>query len=249
MASFVGPSIRVQFYSLEDFETVEQSMEDAARTCYKSKDKITDESAGKLVRSLLKRGHHAMLEFGYARAMLVCNRGVTHELVRHRLCSFAQESTRYVDYAAQEGGIEFIIPPELDDFPDERVSDLAVWRSVMEDAERAYNELRKRGVPAQIARGVLPIDVKTEIVVSANLREWMHVFKMRCAPTAHPHIRRLMLLALVEFAEEVPAMFSELKFEMLRCDRELQMNAVMDGPSWCGECLPCRVAARESLAP
>jgi thymidylate synthase (FAD) len=240
MASFIGPSIRVQFYSLEDFQTVEQSMEDAARTCYKSKDKITDESAGKLVRSLLKRGHHAMLEFGYARATLVCNRGVTHELVRHRLCSFAQESTRYVDYAAQEGGIEFIIPPELSDVERE------LWKRAMHEAEGSYNELRKRGVSAQIARGVLPIDVKTEIVVSANLREWMHVFKMRCASTAHPHIRRLMLLALVEFSKEIPAMFGGMGDWMLRCDK---WESVEDDADRCGECLPCRVSARDSLAP
>lgn len=229
MAKFIEPSIRVDFYKLERFDTVEQSMEDAARTCYKSKDKITEVSADKMVGSLLRRGHHAMLEFGYARAVLICNRGVTHELVRHRLASYAQESTRYCDYAAQEEGIEFIIPPELEDkmVPVElNTADLSlkitvdaplmlIWAHAMDAAEMHYNLLRKRGVPAQIARGVLPIDVKTEIVISANLREWMHIFKMRCASTAHPHIRRLMRQALAEFAREIPAMFGPMAEEFL----------------------------------
>lgn len=201
MARFIEPSIEVQFYKLDKFPTVEQAIEDAARTCYKSKDNVTSESAGKMVRSLLKRGHHAMLEFGYARATLVCNRGVTHELVRHRLCSFAQESTRYVDYSKEAGGIEFVVPPELNG------DALEVWKRAMENAEQAYNVLRVNGIPAQIARGVLPIDVKTDIVVSANLREWMHIFKLRCDKAAHPHIRRLMLQALEEFTTKVPSMF------------------------------------------
>lgn len=226
MAKFIEPSIRVGFYTLDDFDTVEQSMEDAARTCYQSKDKITDKSADKMVRSLLRRGHHAMLEFGYARAVLVCNRGLTHELVRHRLSSYAQASTRYVDYAAQEGGIEFIIPPELDE------KNMMTWENAMCEAEARYNVLRERGVPAQIARGVLPIDVKTEIVISANLREWLHIFNMRCASTAHPHIRRLMLRALKEFAEHVPAMFDKQAEKFFACEAKQQER--------CGECLPCQ---------
>lgn len=204
MAKFIHPSASFEFYKLERFGTVAESIEDAARTCYKSKDRITEDSAEKLVRSLLKRGHHAMLEFGYARGTFVCNRGVTHELVRHRLFSFAQESTRYVDYAAQDEGIEFIVPPELRD------TSLAIWEQAMHDAEVRYNTLRGQGVPAQIARGVLPIDVKTEIVFSGNLREWMHAFKLRCDKTAHPHIRRLMSVGLRQFAHEVPAMFDGL---------------------------------------
>ena len=211
MARFIEPSIEIDFYKLDKFKTVEEAIEDAARTCYKSKDKITPESASRMVRNLLKNGHHAMLEFGYARGKLVCNRGVTHELVRHRLYSFAQESTRYVDYTEDEdrAGIQFVIPPEI-----KEGLDLDYWMDAMRDDEVRYNDLRKRGYKPQIARGVLPIDVKTEIVVSGNLREWMHAFEMRCDKHAHPHIRRLMSEGLVRFAKEVPSMF-ELQAERM----------------------------------
>lgn len=224
MAKFIKPSAKVQFYSLEGL-SIEQSIEDAARTCYKSKNKITDKSAEKLTDSLLRRGHHAMLEFGYARVALICNRGTTHELVRHRLCSFAQESTRYVDYAVDDGGIEFIIPAELSNVENHTglfvgMSDLDLWKRAMTEAEFTYMELRRRGVQAQIARGVLPIDLKTEIVVSANLREWMHIFDLRCAKTAHPHIRNIMLNVLDVFSNRIPVLFHNLKEKFVDVDRE-----------------------------
>lgn len=218
MPRFIRPEVvRVDGFireSLEDVDfPVESSIERPARTCYKSEGKIAPGTAQKMIGRLVNRGHFPMIEFGYAAAHYVCNRGVTHELVRHRLTSLAQESTRYVDYTkSRHGGeVAFIIPPELEQDPDA----LLVWKKAMIYAEEVYYSLRGKGHPAQIARGVLPIDVKTEIHVAANLREWRHIFAMRCADTAHPHIRKLMKETLARLAQKAPTVFADQVEEFL----------------------------------
>jgi len=182
MANFIEPSVRAflhaPYLEMELLEgkkvfkepehpvTIPQFIEQIGRTCYKSEDRIEPGTDEKFVRMLRKRGHHAMLEHAIASAHLICNRGVTHELVRHRIASFAQESTRYCDYAPEgrQAGVTFIIPPELSHEPDHKmVSDYDVWVDAMENSEISYNSLRDRGQPPEIARGVLPIDLKTEI--------------------------------------------------------------------------------------
>ena len=170
-----------------------------------------------MIERLVNRKHFPMIEFGYAAAHYVCNRGVTHELVRHRLTSLAQESTRYVDHTkSRHGGeVTFIIPPQLEHDPDA----FLVWKEAMAGAEEAYFSLRSKGHPAQIARGVLPIDVKTEIHVAANLREWRHIFAMRCADTAHPHIRTLMKETLERLAKKAPTVFADQVAEFLSNER------------------------------
>lgn len=248
----VSPSIEVTFHLPEDY-TPEQFLEAAGRTCYKSEDRITEESADKFIGMLAKRGHWAMLEHAVASARLVCDRGVTHELVRHRLASFAQESTRYCDYSKEKFGaaIAVITPEGMDDggsgalvkftdpedylpilvrdieevlnalhkgqvsraenmlkgLKDIAMSEEMLWGQAMRWANQSYQKMRASGSPAQRARHVLPIGVKTEIVITANLREWQHIFQLRCAKTAHPHIRGLMLQALEVFAKKIPAMF------------------------------------------
>ena len=182
-------------------------LEKVGRLCYKSEDKITSDSAGTFIRMLNERGHHAMLEHCMASVKFVCDRGVTHELVRHRLVSYAQESTRYCNYNKDKFGsqISAILPP----FKHPERSN-AVWEETVKVIEDAYKRLIEIGEPPQFARAVLPISVKTEIWASANLREWQHIFKLRCAKTAHPQIRKLMLEALEIFAREVPPMFASL---------------------------------------
>ena len=151
-------------------DNVLQDIEIAARTCYKSEDKITEGSAEKLVARLLKSGHEAMLEFGDVTIRFITNRGVTHELVRHRIgTSFAQTSTRYVKY---DGDMEFILPVWFDkneviDVP----LDQRIWYTTLEVIERSYRRLLERGWKAQQAREILPNSLKTEIVVKANIRE------------------------------------------------------------------------------
>ena len=181
-----------------------QLIEKAGRTCYKSEDKITNESAAKFVNSLLKSGHESVIEHVNASVKFITNRGVTHELVRHRLCAFSQESTRYVKY---DGDMEFIKPVWWE------TSDEAPkfeWERAMKNAEEAYLNLLRQGWRPEQAREVLPNSLKTEIVVSANMREWRHIFKLRTSKAAHPQIRELMLSCLKGFRKEIPVLFDDI---------------------------------------
>jgi thymidylate synthase (FAD) len=209
----VKPSIDVTFFMPDNGESVERNIEYAARTCYKSEEKITNTSAARFVRKLRKRGHHAMLEFGYATARITADRGLTHELVRHRLASFAQESTRYCNYSKGKftSEITVIAQPGIEIGSDE----WTVWKNTMFHIEEAYMKLLKMGVKPEIARSVLPIGLKAEITIGANLREWRHIFKMRCASSAHPIIRGVMLEALEEFADYMPSIYEDLAEEFL----------------------------------
>ena len=188
-------------------------LEQVGRLCYKSEDKITNGSATKFIRMLDNRGHHAMLEHCIASVKFICDRGVTHEMVRHRIASYAQESTRYCNYTKDKFGnqISAILPP----FKHPKESD-RVWNETLQVIEDAYARLIKIGEPAQLARAVLPISVKTEIWSTYNLRQWQYVFKMRCAKTAHPQIREVMLKALAIFKRVVPAMFTPLAEKFLQ---------------------------------
>jgi thymidylate synthase (FAD) len=187
-----------------------QTLERAGRTCYKSEDRIDVNSAGAFVEMLIKRGHHAMIEFGSIIVKFVTNRGVTHELVRHRLCSFAQESTRYVDYQSE---MEFIRPVwDLNQYSgntDESRAWAAFTDSLMQ-AEEKYKRLRQLGWRPEQAREVLPNSLKTEIVVQANIREWRHIFKLRTAKAAHPQMRALMLPLLDELRGLLPVVFDDI---------------------------------------
>ncbi len=181
-----------------------QTIEAAGRTCYKSEAKITDTSAVNFVATLIKRGHHAVIEFGDIIVRFITNRGVTHELVRHRMCSFAQESTRYVRY---DGNMEFIEPVWWEKSSDEQKE---LWKKAMADAETHYLTLLETGWKPQQAREVLPNSLKTEIVVKANIREWRHIFDLRCSSGAHPQIRELMIPLRDEMKTLLPVVFDDL---------------------------------------
>lgn len=183
-----------------------QCIESAGRTCYKSEDKMTAESEDKFIKSLINRGHEAMIEFGWAAMRFITNRGVTHEMVRHRLFSFAQESTRYVNYNNKE--MEFIKPvwsnntcEQLTNFRNSTGIEIgdSVWCLSMQDSESYYNELIGHGQQPQQAREVLPNSLKTEICVAGNFREWRHFFKLRCSPKAHPQMKDLADQAFMEW--------------------------------------------------
>ncbi|MFA5054230.1 MAG: FAD-dependent thymidylate synthase [Parcubacteria group bacterium] len=208
--------INASFEILQFPEKPLEAIEQAARTCYKSEDKIEPGSAERLVRYLLERGHEAMIELGgMAVVKFIVDRGVTHELVRHRLCSFAQESTRYCNYSKGKFGEEItVINPRFGEARrgHARVSDL--WIRAMHDAEAKYLQLVRRGVPAEIARGVLPQSLKAEIVVGANLREWRHIFKLRTSGRAHPQMREVMVPLLAEFKQRVPVVFDDIEVSL-----------------------------------
>ena len=180
---------------------VYKSIERAGRICYKSENKTTEESYDTFIRGIMKRGHEAVIEHEKVTVKIICDRGVTHELVRHRLASYCQESTRYVNY---KEGIEVIEPPF------ETAWQKSKWHWAMLRAEEAYRDLVNDGVKPQIARGVLPNSLKTEIMVTFNLREWRHFFKLRCAPTAHPQMREVANMILKEMKNYIPLFFEDI---------------------------------------
>lgn len=188
-----------------------QLIERAGRTCYQSGDKITPDSAGKFVSMLIKKGHHAMIEFGDITVKFITNRGVSHELVRHRLCSFAQESTRYVKY---NGNMEFIRPVWQRDMLEDHCFNWTqgdeIWLNSMVRCEKEYKELLADGWKPEQAREVLPNALKTEIIMKGNVREWRHILKLRTSKQAHPQIRALMKDLLVELKEKVPVIFDDI---------------------------------------
>lgn len=190
-------------------------IERAGRTCYKSEDKITDKSARKFIDMIVRNGHHSVLEHGAVTVKFITNRGVTHELVRHRLASYSQESTRYVNYGGDD--IEFIKPVWIKEDIEHDYYDLKIkhqpsfqWYDSMHDAEFYYKQLLKKGWRPEQAREVLPNSLKTEIVMTANVREWRHVFTLRCSKKAHPQIRELMRKCCDEFIVRWPELFIDL---------------------------------------
>jgi thymidylate synthase (FAD) len=193
-------------------------LELCARTCYKSEGKISEGSAERLIKRLLSSGHHSVIEHAVASIKFTTDRGVSHELVRHRLASYSQESTRYCSYG--KGDIQFILPVWMphhwvDDWLDELVHGdpwrpEVVWIQSLLHAETAYKNLLEMGWRPEQARSVLPNSLKTEIVVTANLREWRHIFKLRCSQAAHPQIRGLMQSCLEGFKNKVPVLFEDL---------------------------------------
>ena len=200
-----------------------QMIEKIGRVCYKSEDLIMEdgESAKKFVAMLIKNGHEAMLEHSNLSVKFIVDRGISHELVRHRIASFAQESTRYCNYAKDKFGSEcnFIdINPgiKLDNkMKSMETSEIALvleeWEKAMEDAERHYMKMLELGATPQIARSVLPNSTKTEITVSANYREWRNFFKLRIPKTAHPQMREVTIPLLKELKEKIPVIFDDIE--------------------------------------
>lgn len=183
-----------------------QMIEAAGRTAYKSEDKITGVSAAQFVKSILARGHESVVEHASASIRFVCDRGVSHELVRHRLFSFTQESTRYCNYGAAKFGNEItVIQPPLP-----LIGPQEAWQKAMEAVEMAYLELLDRDVLPQLARSVLPNSLKTEIVTTGNFREWRHFFRLRTSKAAHPQMQELARMALDIFRSKVPEIVADI---------------------------------------
>lgn len=196
------------FMHIPDGEFILSHLELAARTCYKSEDKASPDSARKLLTRIIHLGHDSVLEHCGVSVRIVCDRGVTHELVRHRLCSFSQESTRYANYAQDKFGRELTVIRPF--FWQTDAACYQLWLSAMQACENAYLRLVEAGATAQEARSVLPNSLKTEIVTTANLREWRHIFKLRCDRAAHPQMRQIMLPLLAAFQERIPLVFDDL---------------------------------------
>ena len=190
-----------EWESLPDRDWTLRLLESAGRTCWKSEGKACDGSAPRFVSSIVKRNHESVLEHVSATARLVTDRGVTHELVRHRIgMAYSQESQRYVRNA---DGLTFIRPV----YWGYHDTNMRSWEVAMSSAETYYLGLLACGAKPQEARAVLPNSTKTEIVVTGNLRAWKHVLKLRTASDAHPQIRALMLGVKRDLVEWLPEVF------------------------------------------
>ena len=200
-----------QIYNDFDGQKILEKIEQVARTCYKSEGKIQEGSAAKMVASLIKSGHEAMLEHVSVTVKFVVDRGISHELVRHRLASFAQESTRYCNYSKDDFGSEitFIIPEYLE----YKSEGWNIWKESMKQAEDAYFKMLDFGLSPQQARAVLPNSLKTEVVMTTNLREWRHFFKLRALGTTgkpHPQMLEVTVPLLEDFKQMIPVVFDDL---------------------------------------
>ncbi len=202
-----------------------QHIEKVGRVCYKSEDKITEdgESAKRFVKMLIDKTHEVMIEHSSLSVKFVVDRGVSHELVRHRIASFAQESTRYCNYSRDKFGKEINIIDidnsiRLDGKMGNMDSDIISaiifeWEQAMEDAEKHYMKMLDLGATPQIARSVLPNSTKTEITITANYREWRSFFKLRTAKAAHPQMREVTIPLLKELKERLPIIFDDIEVE------------------------------------
>lgn len=201
----ISPSVEI--LTPLDGAAVLRHIEQCGRVCYKSEGKTTESSAPAFVANIIKRGHEAVLEHFDITVKFICDRGVSHEIVRHRLASYCQESTRYCNYSKDGfgGEITVIQPCYLATCG----AGYQMWKEACEAAETAYFNMLNFGCSPQEARAVLPNSLKTEVVMTANLREWRHFFKLRTAPAAHPQMREVANMLLKQMREMVPVVFDD----------------------------------------
>ena len=198
----------VQFITPVDGAVILKRLEECGRVCYKSEDKITEGSAEKFIAAIIKRGHEAVLEHCSFTVKFICDRGVSHEIVRHRLAAYCQESTRYCNYSKECFDSEItVIQPS---YMQPGMKDFQIWEKAMSACEDAYFDLLDFGCTPQEARAVLPNSLKTEIVMTANLREWRHFLKLRTSKAAHPQIREIAIPLLMELKSIIPIVFDDI---------------------------------------
>jgi len=205
----------VEVLSTESYEDMLRRIERIGRVCYKSEDRIEEGSAEKFIRGIIRRGHESVIEHGSITVKFICDRGVTHEIVRHRIASYSQESTRYCNYVKEKFGRQITCIDlatgfryDLNNESDRKKYD--VWQQAMENAERSYFQMIELGATPQEARSVLPNSLKTELVATMDLREWRHFFRLRADAAAHPQCREVACMLLERFAREYPVFFADL---------------------------------------
>ena len=201
----------VELVNAPSYETLLSTVEQAGRVCYKSEDKIADGSAEGFISGIIKRGHEAVLEHGSITVRFICDRGVSHEIVRHRLAAYCQESTRYCNYSQEKFGTEVTFIRPL--FFDKGTPAFRMWEGAMERCETAYFDLLNEGYGPQEARSVLPNSLKTEVVMTADLREWRHFLRLRTGKAAHPQMRQVALMLLEQLREAYQIFFADVVAE------------------------------------
>lgn len=184
-------------------------IERCGRICYKSEGNINEDSCEKFVAGIVKRGHEAVIEHASFTVKFIVDRGVSHEIVRHRMASYCQESTRYCNYAGEKFGEEItVIAPS---YLKEGTAGYNAWVLACETAEKAYFDMLHNGHTPQEARAVLPTSLKTELMMTANLREWRHFLKLRTPKAAHPQMREVAIPLLRLLQQEIPVIFDDIE--------------------------------------
>lgn len=205
----IDPYVLIPGWELDPF--IQWMLDRYARICYKSVPKDHEDLS--VLKQAIKNGHESVIEHEKATVIIVCDRGVSHEIVRHRIAAYSQESTRYCNYSKDKHGKEItVIRPFGIDETDSRYP---AWEASCVRAEVSYMDLLKSGHSAQWARSVLPNSLKTEIVVTYNIREWRHFFKLRCAADAHPQMQQIAIPLLLEFKKALPVLFEDIQYNTL----------------------------------
>ena len=203
----VDPWIQVEEY---DSVKIMKNIERACRTCYRSEGNITEDSYKKLITNCINRGHESVLEHEKITIRLTCDIGVYKDLTRHRMASFAIESTRFCNYSKGKYGNEltFMRPSNME----EGSEIYNIWYKTMEMIEKSYLEMAEKGAKADQLRMMLPHSTKADVIMTANIREWRHIFKLRCAPAAHPSVQEIMIMLLNEFRKKIPVLFDDIPY-------------------------------------
>ncbi|MGE5380984.1 MAG: FAD-dependent thymidylate synthase [Methylocystaceae bacterium] len=185
-------------------------LERYARVCYKSEGNLSEDGSDRFIRSKIKLGHESIIEHEKITVMFVIDRGVSHELVRHRIAAYSQESTRYCNYANQKFGEEITV---IEPYFYRGTGNYQIWQEACEQIEKAYMALLAAGSSPQEARSILPNSLKTEIVVTFNMREWRHFLALRCDKAAHPQMRQAAIPLLLSLKERLPGLFDDIAYD------------------------------------
>lgn len=221
----IRPSVEIIVPGVVTGDDVLKHIEECGRICYQSSHKVEPGSAEKFVRMAIKRHHESVLEHFSFTVRFIVDRGVSHEIVRHRIASYSQESTRYCNYSKDRFGKEITMIDPLFYSADKeatntktRSEENLIWKSMCEGIETTYFKLLELGSTPQEARTVLPNSLKTEIVMTTNIREWRHFFRLRCARDAHPQMREVALDLLKKVHERFPVLFDDVYDEFFSGD-------------------------------
>lgn len=203
----IKPYIEIENYN---GTKIMKNIEKACRTCYRSEDKISDESYKTLLKNCISRGHESVLEHEKITIKMICDIGVYKDLTRHRIASFSIESTRYCNYSKDkfDNEVRFIQPCNIDI----GTIEYAYWLNVMQVISNTYNEMSRVGCTPDQMRMILPHSTAAEVTMTANIREWKHILELRANSHTHSAVQQLMIPLLLKFKEDMPEIFGDIKY-------------------------------------
>ena len=203
----VEPWIKVEKF---DGVKIMKRIERACRTCYRSEDKISEDSYKNLLTNCLNRGHESVLEHEKITVRIYSDIGSYKDLTRHRFASFSVESTRYCSYNKDKYGNEIAI---IDPVYIEDKEVYATWKNAMEEMEKSYMKMKELGATTDMCREILPHSTAAEYTMTANIREWKHILELRTTNHVHPAIRQILIPLLLLFKEQMPEIFGNIEYD------------------------------------